>query len=406
LGMGCVGLLLFFKFNLNGFLARLSIHPELRLTIVRSSPLLVVLLSATVVYLLRLNERAGVAVIGHIPAGFPSFTFGRLDFTHIESLIPAAVAIAFVGFMEGISTAKTLATKQRQRIDANQELFAMGAANFASALTGGYPVTTSISRSAVNYETGARTGMSSVITGILLGVTVMFLTPLFYYLPKATLAAVIIISVLNLIDFGAIARLWKYSKSETMPLILTALLVFTISIEWGIISGMVLALLLHLWRTSRPNIAVLGQMEDSEHYRDLVYFDAHPHEGVLIVRVDASLYFANAQYLENYLRRAIAERRDVNAIVLDCSAINAIDASALQILTDLIEEFSENGIEIYISELKERVIARLQRIRFCHTVGASRFFVSTHEAVQAICLDDAAVIDDTQPTAKPAFWVR
>jgi SulP family sulfate permease len=127
---------------------------------------------------------------------------------------------------------------------------------------------------------------------------------------------------------------------------------------------------------------------------------------VLIVRVDASLYFANAQYLENYLRRAIAERRDVNAIVLDCSAINAIDASALQILTDLIEEFSENGIEIYISELKERVIARLQRIRFCHTVGASRFFVSTHEAVQAICLDDAAVIDDTQPTAKPAFWVR
>lgn len=383
IGTASAGFLLGYRRLTENLLHATPLPAAYQTSIVRSGPLVVVIVATLFVYIFRLNETAGVRIIGTIPAGLPPLTLGPFDVSHLGQLLMGAGAIAFVGFMEGMSTIKSLASKKRQRIDANQELIAMGVSNVAAAFTGGLPVTTSISRSAVNHATGAKTGLSSIIASSFLALTVVFFTPLFYYLPFATLAAIIIVAVVKLFDFSSVRQIYRYNPAETLPFAVTFLGVFLFNIAGGIISGILVASVLHLWRTSRPYIATLGRIPESEHYRDSSHHETQLLDYALIIRVDESLYFANVQTLEDYLRNVIAAKPDVSYLILACNAINTIDASAMQILAHLIEEFHEAGIEIYLAEVKEQLLARLERVQFVDQVGRERFFKSIHEAAES-----------------------
>jgi sulfate permease, SulP family len=354
------------------------------LPVSKSAPLIVVVLGTLLVWGLHLDQVAGIKVVGNIPAGLSSLTFPLLDWQTLKSLLPAAIGISLVGYMEGYAGGQTLASKRREKIDANQELLALGIANLGAAVTGGYPVTGGVSRSVVNSAAGANTGLASIITGLLIAMTVMFLTPLFYFLPQACLAAVIITAVYTLIDVATLRRMWAYDKGDAIAWLTTFGAVLALGVEKGIMLGALVALALHLWRTSHPHIAIVGRLGDSEHFRNVLRYDVKTSPEVLAVRVDASLYFANAKYLENFLTQAIADQSEIKSILLVCSAINLIDASALEILESLIADSRNLGIQFYFAEVKGPVMDKLNKIGFVDYVGRDRFFLSTDIAMQEL----------------------
>ena len=393
LGGVCILIILFFTYRLEQLLSRFVSKQNIRLVIVRSGSLIAVILATIIVFFFRLDN-AGIVIIGNVPVGFPPISLGPFDFSHWQTLLPGALAIAFVGFMEGVSTAQSLTDQRRQTLDANQELIAMGAANVAGALSGGLASTTSISRSAVNHAAGARTGLSSIIAACIVGLIVAFFTPLFYFLPSTALAAIILTSVVKLFNFRSLRQLWLYSKLDTIPFFVTFLVTFFVSIPIGIASGITFSLLTYLARTSRPEVEVLGRVNYTEHYRDVVQFpEASPVSGVLIIRIDESLYFANAQYLDRYLRNMLAELDDVDYLILVCDAMNWLDASALQILESLIDDLQRVGVTVYITQLNLKVWGRITKTGFVDRVGEARFFNRTHDAVFAT----GALLDDELP---------
>lgn len=389
IGLTSLGLLAYFRGPLEAQLRWLKWPEMLVFIVTRSGPLIAIIITTLFVYSLQLNERAGVRIIGDIPSGFPPLGLGPFDFSEITMILPGAIAIAFVGFMEAISTAKSLTAKDRHPLDPNQELIAMGAANIAGAVSGGMAGTTSISRSAVNYAAGAKTGLSSVIAAVFVGLAVTFFTPLFFYLPQATLAAIIMIGVANLVDSRAVGRFSRYSKGEPIPFIVTFLGAFFLGIEAGIAAGIFFSGAVQLYRTSRPPIVRLERVWNTESYADAKRYDTQPIKRVLIMRVDASLYFANAQYLDRFLNEAIATFDDTQYLILTCSAINTLDGSAIEILVDLTHDFEKRDVQVYFAEMKDRVRERVDRVNFSDRVGRPRFFATTHEAVLATgCLDD------------------
>lgn len=383
LGTGSLGVLFFFRSPLNRWLERRRASETLRFIITRSGPLVVIVLTLGLVILLDLDTRSGVRVIGEIPTGFPPLSIDRFDLSAWQTLLPGAVAIAFVGLMEGISTANSLATQRNEKLNANQELVAMGAANVAGALTGGFPVTTSISRSAVNHSAGARTGLSSVIAGLLVAAVVVFLAPLFERLPGAALAAIILISVINLIDFGPIRQIWRYSHVEVLPFMVTFASVFFLNIAVSIMLGMVTAIALYLLRTIVPRVVELGRYNYSDRYQEVRRKDSLVVAGVLILRIDESLYFANSQYLDRFIRNIIADRPDTDYLILDASAMNFIDPSSLQILASLITDLQQAGVTLYITELRPFIQDRMEQVGFLDQIGRERIFPSTHAAVMS-----------------------
>ncbi|HEX2621954.1 MAG TPA: sulfate permease [Phototrophicaceae bacterium] len=385
IGVACLVILIGFKNYLPKLLEKSSLNKTLSFVITRSGPLVVVVFSTLTVALLKLNDRAGVRIVGAIPAGLPRLAIGTVNFSHMDVIFPGAIAIAFVGFMEGVSTAKNLNIRRRQRLNPNQELIAMGLANLGSFVSGGYVSAPSISRSAVNYSAGANTGLSSVIGAGIVALVVTFFTPLFYYLPQAALASIIMISVSNLVRPQMVLQFRRYSKGEPIPFIVTFLGAFFVSLEVGLLLGIAVSAGIHLWRTLRPPIIRLERIWNTTEYRDAVrYYDQAQHiRTLLIYRPDESLYFANVQYLEQFLRQRIAERPKVKYLILECSAINTMDASAIEVLTDFADELGENGVELYFAGLKDRVRERVDRVNFSERVGTQRFYRTTHEAVLA-----------------------
>lgn len=383
LGAGSVAILLYFLQWLPGVLEKRGVPSIPRFIITRSGPLLVVVLTVSAVAALRLDVNAGVTVVGSIPSGLPDISAGPFAFGEWDTLLPGAIAIAFVGLMEGISTAKSLTTRRRERIDANQELFAMGAANLTSAFSGGFAVTTSISRSTVNYTAGANTGLSSVVAGLIVMLAVVLFAPLLHYLPNAALAAIILTSVIRLIDFSAVREIWRYSHMEALPFVVTFVAVFFVNIAVAIFIGVALSMALYLLRTAVPRVVELGRDDYSTVYKDARNYDTTPIRGVMILRIDESLYFANAQYLDRLLRNAVAARPEADYLVLVCSGINFIDANSLQILSDLISDLEEGGVTVYLAELKNFIYYRLKIVNFPETIGEGRLFDTTHAAVNA-----------------------
>ena len=384
IGLSSIALLLCFNKPLDNYLKSRQLAPTLITPITRSGSLLVVLASTFLVWGLNLEQTASIKIVGEIPAGLPPVTFPNLDLTIWQKLLPIALTISFVGFMESIAVAKSLASKRRQKIDANQELIGLGTANLGAAFTGGYPVTGGFSRSVVNFTAGANTGLASIITALLIGLVVLFFTPLFYFLPKTALAAIIMVAVFGLVDVATFKQMWRYNKADALSLLVTFFAVLITGIETGIIIGIFTSLILYLYRTSRPHMAVVGRLGNSEHFRNILRYDVKTYPHVTAIRVDESLYFANTNYLEEHLIKLIHEQPEVEHLVLICSGINFIDASALETLENLIEGLKESGISFYLAEVKGPVMDNLLRVGFVDKLGTNHIFLSTHQAMRAL----------------------
>jgi sulfate permease, SulP family len=384
LGFGGIAILVYFKSLLRRHLGLLAAPLPLVEVVSRAGPLVVVLAGTLLVWGLGLSQQGNVSVVGEVPAGLPSLTVPELERASLMSLLPTALAISFVGFMESIAIAKTLATRRRQKIEANQELAALGSANLGAAFTSGFPVAGGLSRSMVNFAAGANTGLASIITASLIVLTVLLLVPLFFFLPQVVLAAIIVVGVVELIDLSTFKRVWRYSKADGGAMLITFGGALAVSVEAGILAGVATSLALYLWRTSRPQIAIVGRVEESEHFRNISRFRVTTYPQILAVRVDESLYFPNTRYLEDTLRRMIVDHPDVKHLVLIGSGINYIDASGLATLEALMEQLQEAGVNFYLAEIKGPVLEQLRRADFLDRLGIEHIFVTTHLAMQAL----------------------
>jgi len=381
IGIGAISGLVFFKNYLGLFLKGTALNSHVKDTLTKAGPLVVVVLSTLTVYTFALDTGFGVKIIGLIPQGFPPFTVPHINGGPIMALLPSAILISFVGFVESVSVAKVLASRRRQKIVPNQELVGLGAANLGAALSGGYPVTGGFSRSSVNFQAGANTPLASIITAILVAVTVAFLTPLFHYLPKAVLASIIMVAVVTLIDTKTAKHAWAYSKSDAFSLISTFIAVLAVGIELGLAVGVVIAVALHLWRTSHPHVAIIGRVPGTEHFRNYLRHKVLRSKLVTAVRIDESLMFANAAWLEEWALGFVADNPDSKHLVLNCAAINFIDGSALEVLERLEEELAHAGVTLHLAEVKGPVMDRLQKSGLIDHLGEARIHLSTHEAM-------------------------
>ncbi|MEZ5668246.1 MAG: sulfate permease [Alphaproteobacteria bacterium] len=358
-------------------------------TAVRAGPLLLEAAATLAVFALGLDQSAGVKVVGHIPTGLPPLTLPAFDRALWLALLPAAALIALIGFLESVAVATALGAMRRQRVNANNELVGLGAANLAAAFTGGYPVTGGFGRSNVNFDAGAVTQLSAIFTAALVAVTVLVLPPLFRPLPPAALAAIIVVSVINLIDVKAFVTAWRYNKPDAAALSATFLGVLLLNVETGILIGLGVSLGLLMWRTARPHYAIVGRVGDTEHFRNVKRHAVRTDPSMLLIRIDESLFFANARFLETTIAAEAAERPQLRHVVLICSAVNVIDLSALESLETLIESLKAAGVTFHLAEVKGPVMDRLQRSHLLEHMQPGRVFLSTHEAVETLQAADA-----------------
>ncbi len=313
--------------------------------------LLAVILGILTVFFLSL-EAQGVKIVGAVPVGLPDVQVPAIKWDAFIELWPIALTIAFVGYMEAISIAKGLEEKtEDDRLDPNQELVALGTSNMIGSFFNTYPVAASFSRSAIALESDSRSNLTGLFAALLVLITLLFLTPLFYYLPKAVLAGIIMVSVYGLMDFGYARRLWNLRKDEFSVWILTFLATLFIGIVQGIVIGAVIALLLMVYRTSRPHIAILGKIRDSDYYKNIERFaeDIEVRDDLLILRFDAQLYFGNANYFKRQLYKYINRKGpELKAVILNAEAINYIDSTGAQAVRKVIKELKSRDIQFYI----------------------------------------------------------
>jgi SulP family sulfate permease len=381
-GATSLAFLFWVRKKLKPLLVRAGLKPRIADLAAKAGPVAAIAVSILAVIAFDLGSR-GVKIVGTIPAGLPPFAVPSLDPALWLELLPAAILISLVGFVESISVAQTLAAKRRQRIGANQELVGLGAANLAAAISGGYPVTGGFARSVVNFDAGAETPLAGAYTAAGILAATLFLTPLFEFLPQAVLAATIIVAVLSLVDLGAVRRTFVYSKADFAAMATTMALVLLVGVEAGIVAGVGLSLVLFLWRTSRPHMAIVGQVPGTEHFRNVERHAVITQPELLTIRVDESLYFANARVLEDAVYDQVAARPTVTNVVLMCSAVNFIDASALESLEAIADRLLSARVGFHLSEVKGPVMDALERSDFFeHFKG--RVFLSQYEAMTAL----------------------
>jgi SulP family sulfate permease len=384
IGLTSVALLLFFRKGLRPLLVKAGLKPLAVTLIVSGAPLVTVLLGTLLTWLLRLDQTAGVAVVGGIPAGLSPLSWPAPSLADTGALMPAALTIVLVSVVESIAVAKALASKRRQAIEPNQELIALGVANIAAGLFSGYPVTGGFARSVVNFQAGAITGLASLVTATAIAVILLVFTPLFYFLPQAVLAATVIVAVFGLVDLKEPRQIWQANRGDAVTWGVTFAAVLLLGIETGIFVGVGVSLALYLWRTSRPHIAVVGRLGESEVYRNVLRYEVQTWPTVAAVRVDESLYFANTRYLEEALLKIAADRPELKHLVLIGSAINFIDSSALHTLESLTQELRDAGAQLHLAEMKGPVMDGLKRAHFVEKLGVERFHLTTHAAMQAL----------------------
>lgn len=382
IGLGVLAFLVFARQRLKTVLAALGMSPRPSDMAAKAAPILAVAATVALAHGFDLGAR-GVALVGAIPQGLPGLGVPSFSPNLLFALALPAFLISVVGFVESVSVAQTLASKRRQRIEPDQELIGLGAANIAAGLSSGFPVTGGFARSVVNFDAGAQTPAAGVFTAIGIAFAALFLTPLLASLPQATLAATIIVAVLSLVDFGTIRRVFAYSKSDFAAMATTIVVTLGWGVELVIVAGVGLSLLLHLYRTSKPHTAIVGRVPGTEHYRNIERHPVMTQPGILSIRVDESLYFANSRFLEDTIAAHVAERPDLEHVILMCSAVNAIDASALQSLEVVNHRLADAGIGFHLSEVKGPVLDRLKITDFLDHLNG-KVFLSQHEAVCAL----------------------
>ncbi|EAQ29850.1 sulfate permease [Erythrobacter sp. NAP1] len=351
----------------------------------KASPILAVALSIIAVIALDLGEK-DVRLVGAIPQGLPPFALPGANISLIEQLWVPALLISVIGFVESVSVAQTLAAKRRQRISPDQELIGLGSANIASALSGGYPVTGGFARSAVNFDAGAQTPAAGALTAVGIAFATLFLTPLLFNLPIATLAATIIVAVLSLVDLKTPGQLWRYSKTDFTAHAVTIAITLIAGVEMGVIAGVGVGLVLFLWRASRPHAAIVGRVPETEHFRNIARHKVFTVPHVLSIRIDEALTYLNARWLEEYVLEEVADRPSVRHVILMCSAVNEVDASGLESLEAINHRLGDGGIGLHLSEVKGPVMDRLKRTHFIEELNG-KVFLTQDKAFAEVSLD-------------------
>jgi SulP family sulfate permease len=328
-------------------------------------------------------QAQGLKIVGTVPQGLPPFTLPIWDPALWQSLAVPALLISIVGFVESVSVGQTLAAKRRQRIEPDQELVALGVSNLSASFTGGFPVTGGFARSVVNFDAGAQTPAAGVFTAFGILLVSLLLTPALYFLPQATLAATIIVAVLSLLDLRILKKTWTYAKADFAAVLATLMATLALGVELGLVVGVLLSLALYLFRTSRPHIAEVGRVPGTEHFRNVERHAVSVDPKVLSLRVDESLYFANARVLEDRLNDAVASHPGLEHVVLQCSAINDIDSSALESLEAIDKRLHDSGITLHLSEVKGPVMDRLKKTAFLRALRG-KVFLTHHQALHEL----------------------
>lgn len=362
----------------------------LLLTLKRISPvmpgaMIAVVLSTLVVWLFDLKTVAGLSVVGDVPAGFPEFSVPSISLRDLEELLPIAITISIVGFLESIAVAKKIASAKRYEIDANKELVGLGLANLVGAFFKAMPVTGGFSRTAVNNNAGANTGLAAIITAMLIGFALLFLTPLFYYIPNAILGSVIMVAVFGLIDVREVKHLWKVKKDDLGLLVFTFLATLILGVKTGIFMAVGLSMVWFVIKTTRPHYAVLGRLPGTDVYRNVKrHEEAETRPNILAIRFDAQFYYGNVSFLKDTIKRAEADMTTpLKAVVLDACSINQLDSSADTALHELLRDYRLRGVDLFIANVKGPVMDVMERSGFVDTLGRDHFFLTTREAMNA-----------------------
>ena len=399
IGVLALAFLFWVRKGLKGALIALGLPPRAADLLAKAGPIAAVALSTLAVEIFELEAR-GVKVVGAIPQSLPPFTVPLFDPGLWQRLAVPALLLSVIGFVESVSVAQTLAAKRRQRIDPDQELIGLGAANIAASFTGGYPVTGGFARSVVNFDASARTPAAGAYTAVGIALAALFLTPLLASLPIATLAATIIVAVLSLVDFRPLVHVWRYSKADFAAMAATIGVTLLAGVEPGVIAGVALSLALFLWRASRPHAAVVGRVPETEHFRNVKRHKVLTDPRILTIRIDESLTYLNARWLEEFVLEQVAEQPSVRHLVLMASAVNAIDASALESLEAINSRLSDSGVTLHLSEVKGPVMDALERSHLLHDL-TGKVWLSQNEAFSALIRQADA--EDSVPSV-PDPW--
>lgn len=385
-GAFALAVLLWSRFYLATTLKRLGFTGRTADMVAKAGPVVAIVLTALAGFQFDLAVH-GVALVGEVPQGLPAFGLPNLGLELWSELAVPALLISIIGFVESVSVGRTLAVKRHQRVDANRELVALGAANIGSAVSGGFPVTGGFSRSVVNFDAGAETQLASVMTAVGIALAAMLLTPALYFLPKATLAATIIVAVTSLIDIKLLKTAWHYSRSDFTAVSITIGITLLAGVELGVLSGILASISLHLHKTSQPHVAIVGAVPGTEHYRNVERHEVITYRNLVSIRIDESLYFANSSYLESVIEGVTMDHAGLEHVILQCTAVNEIDLSALETLEDIDRRLTARGVKLHLSEVKGPVMDGLKRTDFlAHLSG--KIFLTHHQAVQRLKPDE------------------
>ncbi len=387
IGVLTTAFLFWVRKGLKPLLLATGMKPRLADILAKAGPVAAVVVTTLAVWIFDL-ENKGVAIVGAVPMGLPPLTAPSFSWDLWSQLFISAVLISIIGFVESVSVAQTLAAKKRQRILPDQELIGLGTSNIAAAVTGGYPVTGGFARSVVNFDAGAETPAAGAFTAVGILLAALLLTPLLFFLPKATLAATIIVAVLSLVDFSILTKAWGYSRVDFAAVAATIFLTLGFGVEMGVSAGVVLSIALHLFKTSRPHVAEVGLVPGTQHFRNIHRHNVETAPHLVTLRIDESLYFANARFLEDYVYNRISCDEPIKHVVLMCSAVNEIDMSALESLEAINQRLGELGISLHLSEVKGPVMDRLQRSHFLDEL-TGQVYLSQYDAWRVLTRPDA-----------------
>ena len=378
IGVSATAFLFWVRKGLKPRLLAMGMAPRMADIAQKAGPVAAVVVTTLATWAFGLADH-GVAIVGDVPQSLPPLTLPDLSPSLLGQLFVPALLISIIGFVESISVAQTLAAKKRQRINPDQELIGLGAANLGAAFTGGYPVTGGFARSVVNFDAGAETPAAGAYTAAGLAIAAVALTPLVFFLPKATLAATIIVAVLSLVDLSILKKTWGYSFADFAAVAATIVLTLGFGVETGVSAGVILSTLLHLYKTSRPHVAEVGLVPGTQHFRNINRHKVETADSLLTIRIDESLYFANARFLEDLVLDRVVEDCPIKDVVLMCSAVNEIDMSALETLEALNTRLSDMGVRLHMSEVKGPVTDRLKRSHFLDELSGE-LFLSQYDA--------------------------
>lgn len=356
--------------------------------------LLTVLIGIALVYILQLQEK-GISIVGAVPQGLPKLIFPEFSIANIQLVLPTVFTVTLIGIVESIGIAKAIESKHDYyKVRPNQELFALGISKLVGSFFQSIPTSGSFSRSAINNESGGMTGVSSIVTALLISITLLFLMPLFYYLPEALLASIILLAIKGLFEYNEAKRLWKIHRGDFWMMITTFVVTLAVGIELGVLTGVVLSVLQNTYLSSIPPIIVLGKIPDTDYFRNVERFpEALQNKEILILRFDGSLYFPNADFFKKRIYQFVKKREDdLEVLILDASSILTVDSTGMHAMEEVLHYLKNKGIYFYISGTLGLVRDRFTKAGLMRQIGPENQFMNIQDAVEAFdCRDDDSI---------------